>query len=490
VASIPSDARQLLNGLIGRTIVTVTGRTNTVLEVRDTEVVVATGRSPGGAAVPIAWVQDALDRLVDDSVIEISVDSVGHRSAFVGAVLLTLPGARATRTTPPCIRLNDDAGENYRRRAAGDLNVWWHGDPSERYWLEITDRPDIGVDLHAPQRDAGGNPTPGYSLMWWVTPGDTVFHYDRKQRAITAWSRAVGSVAEAPVIWLSHRGATRRRIGAAQAQPGWWLDLEGPYPLAHPLTLTDMRARGAEIRLVLDDLRARHAGALYFPFSFYGGNQLRPMQPYLNKLPAALVDSLPELAEGAGLPTAASPLVGADSGSALLGVEYRSADVSSLPDARDPFTVDPAIVERGLRGHADTQNALAGVLVAAGLAPRSPRADEPYFDLAWERDGIVYVAEVKSITPQNEERQLRLGLGQVLRYRNLLGQKGYSVEAVLVAEHTPRDPSWKALCEQLGVLLIAPPRFDAVLPTAIHGFHQTRSAAEVFAELETQATEQ
>ena len=463
MATSPSDARQLLNSLIGRTIVTVTGRTNSVLAVQDTEVVVATDRSPGGAAVPIAWVQDALDRLVDDGVIEISVDSVGHRSAFVGAVLLTLPGARATRTTPPCITLGDDAGENYRRRAAGDLNVWWQGDPSERYWLEITDRPDIGVDLHAPQRDASGNQTPGYSLMWWVIPGDTVFHYDRKQRAITTWSRAVGSVAEAPVVWLSHRGATRRRIGAAQAQPGWWLDLEGPYALEYPLTLTDLRARGAEIRLVLDDLRARHAGALYFPFSFYGGDQLRPMQPYLNKLPTALVASLPELAEGAGLSTTASPLVGDDSGGTLLGDEYRSADVSSLPDARDPFTVDPAVVERGLRGHADTQNALAAVLVAAGLVPRSPRADEPHFDLAWQRDGIVYVAEVKSITPQNEERQLRLGLGQVLRYRNLLRQRGYSVEAVLVAEHMPRDSSWKALCEQLGVLLISPPRFDTVL---------------------------
>lgn len=101
----------------------------------------------------------------------------------------------------------------------------------ERYWLEITDRPDIGVDLHAPQRDASGNPTPGYSLMWWVIPGDAVFHYDRRQRAITAWSRAVGGVAEAPVVWLSHRSATHRRIGAAQAQPGWWLDLEGPYAL-------------------------------------------------------------------------------------------------------------------------------------------------------------------------------------------------------------------------------------------------------------------
>ena len=358
MARVLPDARELLGGLVGRTITTVTGRPNTVLEVGAVEVVVATGRSPQGAAVPIAWVQDALDRLAVDGVIEVSVDSLGHRSAVVGAVLLTLPGAEATGTSPPCIALSDDVGQDYRRRAAGELNIWWREDPSETYWLEITDRPDIGVDLHAPQRDASGNSTPGYSLMWWVATDDVVFHYDRNQRAITAWSRAVGAVVEAPVVWLSHRGATRRRIGAAQAQPGWWLDLDGPYPLERSLTLADLRARAAVIRPVLDQLRARHTGALYFPFSFYGGSELRPMQPYLNKVPAALVQGLPELAEAAGVAAATRPLLGTGARSSSLGADYRVADVSSLPDARDPFMVDPAVVERGLRGHADTQNAI------------------------------------------------------------------------------------------------------------------------------------
>jgi hypothetical protein len=36
--------------------------------------------------------EDALDRFESDGEIEISVESVGHRSAFVGAVLLQLPG--------------------------------------------------------------------------------------------------------------------------------------------------------------------------------------------------------------------------------------------------------------------------------------------------------------------------------------------------------------------------------------------------------------
>ena len=86
--------------------------------------------------------------------------------------------------------------------------------------------------------------------------------------------------------------------------------------------------------------------------------------------------ALPELAHAAETATTTRPLVGAkvtrNARSASIGVNYRTASVSSLSNGRDHFTVDPAIVERGLRGHAETQNALADVLSKAGLTPRSP----------------------------------------------------------------------------------------------------------------------
>ena len=69
------------------------------------------------------------------------------------------------------------------------------------------------------------------------------------------------------------------------------------------------------------------------------------------------------------------------------------------------------------------------------------------------------MAEVKSTTEANEERQLRLGLGQVLRYRNLLTERSQTAKAVLVVERPPRDFSWRSLCEDLGVLLVAPTDF-------------------------------
>jgi hypothetical protein len=63
---------------------------------------------------------------------------------------------------------------------------------------------------------------------------------------------------------------------------------------------------------------------------------------------------------------------------------------------------------------------------------------------------------VKSITDANEEKQLRLGLGQVLRYRSLLAQRHATTRAVLIAEREPRDASWHDLCQELGVLLVTP----------------------------------
>jgi hypothetical protein len=138
-----------------------------------------------------------------------------------------------------------------------------------------------------------------------------------------------------------------------------------------------------------------------------------------------------------------------------LGAPYRQVPVTGLSGSRDPFSVDPALVERGLRGHTDTQNELASVLSNTGIEPRRGLPPGPNFDLAWQKDGTVFVAEVKSITAQNEEHQLRVGLGQVLRYRHHLSALGHNrVVAVLVPERQPRDPSWRELCQELGVVLL------------------------------------
>jgi hypothetical protein len=448
------DARSLVESLIGQQISTVKGRPNIVLGLADTNVIVGTDRSPEGELVPIDAVQRALDQLLETGEIEVHPRSLGYRSSFVGAALLTLPGAVALPTSPPRIQLTDPMTA-YRASAAGHVNDWWADDPRQRFWLEITDRTDIGVDLHCPQRDATGNHTPGYSLIWSVKVNDIVFHYDRNAHAITGWSRAAGQVTEAPTVWLPHRAATRRRLRQERAQPGWWLDLEGLFPLDPPLTLAQIRASAPQLRAVLEALRSDHPGSLYFPFSFYGGAEPRPQQPYLNKLPAELVELFPALATAARQASSEAEDDGARA-TPLLGTAYREARVSPLPSERQPFTVDPALVERGLKGHSEMQNALAQVLRQADIEPRSPLSREPNFDIAWETEGTVFVAEVKSITDDNEEEQLRLGLGQVLRYRHRLRGLGHDhVVAVLAPERAPRDSSWGDLCHELGVVLLA-----------------------------------
>jgi hypothetical protein len=68
------DAGQVLEGLVGKTIHTLTGRPNTVLGIERDQVRVGTTRMPNGTLVPIEEVQDALDRLASEGEVEISIE--------------------------------------------------------------------------------------------------------------------------------------------------------------------------------------------------------------------------------------------------------------------------------------------------------------------------------------------------------------------------------------------------------------------------------
>jgi hypothetical protein len=149
----------------------------------------------------------------------------------------------------------------------------------------------------------------------------------------------------------------------------------------------------------------------------------------------------------------------------VLGNPYQP--VSAPPPSPSPplpFSVDPDVVDRGTQAHIDTQNALANHVQNGGLSPLEPDPAMPPYDLAWDQQGTFFVAEVKSITPTNEERQLRLGLGQVLRYTHALRASGVApVQPVLVAEDEPSDPTWLGTCSELGVILTWPARFGQSL---------------------------
>lgn len=104
------NARSYLASLVGEDVRTLSGRINRVLAIDEENVIVGTDRSPSGKRVSIAWVQSAMDQLERDGELTIDVATVGYRSAFIGAVLSTLPGAVALPTSPPRIRRGGGRG--------------------------------------------------------------------------------------------------------------------------------------------------------------------------------------------------------------------------------------------------------------------------------------------------------------------------------------------------------------------------------------------
>jgi hypothetical protein len=98
------DARAHLASLVGHEIKTLTGRPNRVLRIEGDDVVVSTTRSPLGKPVPIAWVQGALDLLEREGEVVVDVDTLGYRSAFIGAVLAMVPDTRTALGPPRVIR--------------------------------------------------------------------------------------------------------------------------------------------------------------------------------------------------------------------------------------------------------------------------------------------------------------------------------------------------------------------------------------------------
>jgi hypothetical protein len=130
------------------------------------------------------------------------------------------------------------------------------------------------------------------------------------------------------------------------------------------------------------------------------------------------------------------------------------------PKAR-VFEVDPDLVDRGTTAHKDVQDALADALRSHGLEPLSPQPGDPQFDVAWLQDGVACIAEVKSLTDANEERQLRLGLGQVLSYVHVLDwPHATAVQAVLAVERQPTADYWTTLCAEHDVVLTWPEAYE------------------------------
>lgn len=170
------------------------------------------------------------------------------------------------------------------------INRWWEGNPAEKYWMEITDRPDLGANLIAPTTAKGGKETFSYSLVNHVREGDVVFHWWKRTEpvAIVARSTVAGAPALSTITWTA-RGSYS---AGARTTEAFEAPLDRLTELDSVWTLEDLRMREGELRAAKDALAASVDGPIYFPWTFFVDQPLRTTQGYLVKMPASVVNLL------------------------------------------------------------------------------------------------------------------------------------------------------------------------------------------------------
>jgi hypothetical protein len=341
------------------------------------------------------------------------------------------------------------------------MNKWWAVDSKEIYWLESTDRTDLGANLIAPQFDDTGKDNWRYSLILESRPGDIVYHYYKPSQAIVARSYVASEPRSSEIVWAARGTSARQKGTQPHARPGWLVELHRFEMLPNPLTLEQLRHNSADLTEARSSVLNQYGKPIYFPFEISSKRPIRMLQGYAFKLPVEVVMKFQQLQYGFDVPTGSG--IGVEPSD--IGAPYVTPNENIRTKQRDPFEVDPDAIDRGLRGHAATQNTLAEFLTDNSIEPLSPKPSEPRFDIAWVSNGKTWIAEVKSMTPQNEEKQLRLGLGQILRYRQQMERISSVVNPVLVVENRPIDTKWIELCKTVGVQLVWPESFQNLLST-------------------------
>jgi hypothetical protein len=172
---------------------------------------------------------------------------------------------------------------------------WWINDPTERYWLESTDRKDLGTDLRAPEFDDTGKVNWRYTLFKDAAPGDIVFHFHKPAKAIVATSTVAGPSQSREIVWGARGTSARTKGTRPHERPGYVIPLADYALLASPLSEAKLRSKKVDLRALIAKLSATHKGtALYFPFEL-AERPLRLLQGYSFKQPRDFVLGFPEL---------------------------------------------------------------------------------------------------------------------------------------------------------------------------------------------------
>lgn len=170
-----------------------------------------------------------------------------------------------------------------------NTHSWWESSLEEKFWVESTDRKDIGRNLLAPISTHAGQ-----KLVAFVEDGDVVFHYYQPTKSIVAFSVAKGFPKIDEIRWPDRK--------KSEISPAYKIDLINYTELDEPITLKEIQDKQSSIRTIKTALDMKYDGkSIYFPFQIPREKVIQPAQgAYLSKMPKALVDLFPTAVQQLG----------------------------------------------------------------------------------------------------------------------------------------------------------------------------------------------
>jgi hypothetical protein len=125
------------------------------------------------------------------------------------------------------------------------VNDWWAADQAARFWMETTDRANLGVDR-------------GYTLVSERRPGDVAFHWHKSmigRPALVGWSTITGPLSVDPdYSWMPQvtRGRVRGRPTVGRV---WRMKCGGFHALDQPIDRGVLTDREGHRRAVYHGLK-------------------------------------------------------------------------------------------------------------------------------------------------------------------------------------------------------------------------------------------
>lgn len=152
---------------------------------------------------------------------------------------------------------------------------WWHGSPTERFWVEIRSVGEgLGQELRCPFEDKAGHRNGWWELVDEVKTDDCIYHWNAEQARFVGRSFAAGA----------------RRVDSETGERV--VPLRDFLSLTVDIGLEQYRALTPELTAIRDALDQQYPGLkLFLPFQFRGDG-LHLMSNYFTKLPHAMQQKL------------------------------------------------------------------------------------------------------------------------------------------------------------------------------------------------------